>query len=592
MKKKLDELKKGPSSVRRDEHGARERAIAKMNWRCIGPANMSGRVTALTVVESDPATYYVATASGGLLKTTNNGTTFTFAFDKEATVSIGDVAVAASDPNVVYVGTGENNPRNSVSYGDGIYKSTDAGKTWKNMGLKQSYSIGKIAIHPKDPNTVYVAALGRGDGPNEERGVFKTEDGGKTWTKVLFVDDKTGAITLQMDPFDPEVVLAGLWERKRDEFDGFYGTGDKWPGPDQYGPVVAHGPGGGLFKTSDGGKTWKKLTGENAAPGLPTVKTGRIGLDYSRKTKGLVYAIIDTENIGKGRPALTVYLGVSGDDENGGAHFTAVVDDGPAAKAGFKSNDTITAADGKKIASYDALLDFLVTKKPGDTVTFTVVRVKEKKKEDKKDEKETLTIEMKLSPRPAAPEPKGKGGQQSLSPGGIILSLVNPDEPVKVAEVPKGGAAEKAGVKAGMLITAVEGKDVNNWRDFRTELRVSPKLDNPRKAGDKVKITLKEGDKKPFDAVLPLEMAEVRTPVAAQAASALTNRPFLINVTVGGQQVNAQNNQGKDGFQTGGVYVSKDSGDTWVRQQPQPTAVLLLRCARRSEQRQHYLCVG
>ncbi len=570
LKKKLDELRKGKS-----EPPARntvpESAIAKMTWRCIGPANMGGRITALAVVESDPTTYYVATASGGLLKTTNNGTTFSFVFEKEATVSIGDVAVAPSDPNVVYIGTGENNPRNSASYGDGVYKSTDAGKTWKNVGLKKSFSIGKIVVHPKDPNTVYVAALGRLWGLNEERGVFKSIDGGATWDKVLYVDNKTGAIELRMDPFDPNVVLAGLWERRRDEYDGFFGT--SWPGPDQYGPVVAHGPGGGLFKTADGGKTWKKLTGEKGAAGLPTVKTGRIGLDYSRKTKGLVYAVIDTEDIGKGRPALTVYLGVSGENDKGGGKLTAVLDDGPAAKAGLKSGDLVTAVDGKTITSYDDLLDIMVTKKPDDVVKLTVVRVKVKKKDDKKDEKkeekkdekETLTIEMKLAPRPAEPPPKGKGGQQALSPGGIVVSVAGFEDPAKVAEVPKGGAAEKAGVKAGMTIVGVEGKDVNTFRDFRTELRVSPKLDNPRKAGDKVKITFKEGDKKPFDVVLPLETAEMRITGGGKAPNPFANRPFLNPGPVGGQQANVQNNQGKDGFQTGGVYVSKDNGDTWAR---------------------------
>ena len=571
LKTKLDALKKGKSEPAAP-NTVPDSAVAKMNWRCIGPANMGGRVTALAVVESDPSTYYIATASGGLLKTVNNGTTFTFAFEKEATVSIGDVAVAPSDPNVVYVGTGENNPRNSASYGDGVYKSTDAGKTWQNVGLKKSFSIGKIVIHPKDPNTVYVAAMGRVWGPGEERGVFKTGDGGKTWKKVLYVDDRTGAIELRMDPFDPNVVLAGLWERKRDEFDGFFGT--VWPGPDQYGPVVAHGPGGGLFKTADGGTTWKKLTGEKGATGLPTVKTGRIGLDYSRKTKGLVYAMIDTENIGKGRPVLAVYLGVAGDGEKDGAKLNTILDDGPAAKAGLKAGDLVTAVDGKTITSYDDLLDLMVGKKPDDVVKLTVVRAKEKKKDDKKedkkddkkDEKETLTVEMKLVPRPADPPPKGKGGAATLSPGGIVMAVTRFDEPVKVAEVPKGGAAEKAGVKTGMTVVGVEGKEVNSFRDYLTELRVSLKLDNPRKAGDKVNVTFQEGDKKAFDAELPLETAETRFPAAGgKGPNPLAARPFLIDRTVGGQQVNAQNNQGKDGVQTGGVYVSKDNGDTWTR---------------------------
>src|SRR5207247_1812251 len=154
-----------------------------MTWRSIGPANMGGRITALAVFEADPSTYYVATASGGLLKTTNNGTTFQHQFDHEATVSIGDVCVAPSNRDIVWVGTGENNPRNSVSFGDGVYKSIDGGKTWQNMGLKKSFQIGRIAIHPKNPDIVYVGALGRLYGPNEERGLVKTSDGGQTWQK-------------------------------------------------------------------------------------------------------------------------------------------------------------------------------------------------------------------------------------------------------------------------------------------------------------------------------------------------------------------------------------------------------------------------
>src|SRR5262249_28263054 len=156
-------------------------------------------------------------------KTTNHGTTFEHLFDHEATVSIGDVAVSQSDPKIVWVGTGENNPRNSVSYGDGVYKSVDGGKTWKNMGLKQSFQIGKIVIHPTKPDIVDVGALGRLYGPNEERGLFKTEDGGKTWQKILYVDDKTGVIDFRLDPFDANNLLVGMWERKRDGFDTTYG---------------------------------------------------------------------------------------------------------------------------------------------------------------------------------------------------------------------------------------------------------------------------------------------------------------------------------------------------------------------------------
>ncbi|MBI2950295.1 MAG: hypothetical protein HYY23_21900, partial [Verrucomicrobia bacterium] len=178
--------------------------LRALTWRSIGPANMSGRSVDLAVVESDPCTYWVATASGGLVKTTNNGVTFVHQFDREATVSIGAICVAPSDANVVWVGTGENNPRNSVSYGDGVYKSTDGGKTWKNMGLKKSFQIGRIVIHPKDPNVVYVGALGRLYGPNEERGLFKTTNGGESWEKVLYVDDKTGVIDMRMHPADPD----------------------------------------------------------------------------------------------------------------------------------------------------------------------------------------------------------------------------------------------------------------------------------------------------------------------------------------------------------------------------------------------------
>ena len=181
-----------------------------IRWRGIGPANMGGRITDLAINEEDPSTWWAATGGGGLIKTTNNGISFQHQFDKETTVSIGAVAVSKSDPKIVWVGTGENNPRNSVSYGDGVYKSTDGGKSWKNMGLKKSFQIGEVVIHPTDPNTVYVGALGRLYGSNEERGLFKTTDGGVTWERCFYIDDRTGIIDLQLHPKLPSVPVRCL----------------------------------------------------------------------------------------------------------------------------------------------------------------------------------------------------------------------------------------------------------------------------------------------------------------------------------------------------------------------------------------------
>ncbi len=487
LQKKLEELRKKPVT----SPNWLEQAIAKMTWRCIGPANMAGRITAIAVVESDPSTYYVATASGGLVKTVNNGVTFTHLFDKEGVVSIGDVAVAPSNPNIVWVGTGEANPRNSVSYGNGVYKSTDGGKTWQHMGLKQSFQIGKILIHPKNPDIVYVGALGRLYGPNPERGLFKTTDGGKTWEKILYVDDKTGVIDMAMDPFDPNTLIVAMWERRRDGFDGFFGPASTWPTTDQYGPVVTHGPGGGLFKTTDGGKTWKKLNDPAKPNGLPTVKTGRIGLDYSRKTKGLIYAIIDTENVGKGRSPLSAYMGISSDTAEGGGVKIDDVGDGPVAKAGGKSGDIITALDSKPIADYDAMIDYLSTKKPGDKVELTVRR-------GKQEVKYTVT----LGRRPDAPPP-------SL---GITLGRPGPTPGVPVETVTPDGPAAKAGLQSGDVITQLAGKAVADQKSLRAILQEF-------NTGDKITVTY-ERDKQTRQTTL------VRAPPAAAAA-----RPFLLSQT-------------------------------------------------------------
>lgn len=241
-------------------------------WRSIGPANMGGRIDDIAVVESDPSTYYVGFATGGVWKTINNGTTFTPMFDTYPVSSVGDITVAPSNPGIVYVGSGEPNNRQSSSFGDGVYKSTDAGKTWTNVGLKDTQSIGRIVIHPTKPDIAYVAAVGHLFGPNKERGLFKTTDGGKTWTNTNFIDEDTGFIDVAMDPKSPETLYAASYQRRRTPH-GFNGGG----------------PGGGLWKTTNGGRTWTRLQGS----GLPEGILGRIGLDICRTKPNVVYAQIE-----------------------------------------------------------------------------------------------------------------------------------------------------------------------------------------------------------------------------------------------------------------------------------------------------------
>lgn len=374
LTKKLEELRKESAPTPKQEEGLPANWVSGLKWRCIGPASMGGRIVALAVYEADPSTYWIATASGGLLKTTNNGTTFEHQFDREASVSLGDVCVAPSDPKIVWVGTGENNPRNSVSCGDGVYKSSDGGKSWKNMGLKKSFQIGRIAIHPKNPDIVYVGALGRLYGPSQERGLFKTTDGGKTWEKILFIDDKTGIIDVQMHPSDPETLLVAAWERQRDGFDSHRGEPPLEDGYDAYDPIKKWGPGSGIYKTTNGGKTFAKLT-----KGLPTVPLGRIGLDYYRKDPKVVYAIIDSQKIGMGTPPTSAYMGIQGEDVPGGAKLVQISRNSPATKAGLQPDDIIKAIDKKEIASYAKLTESLQNRKVGDKLTLTVLRGQETK---------------------------------------------------------------------------------------------------------------------------------------------------------------------------------------------------------------------
>jgi photosystem II stability/assembly factor-like uncharacterized protein len=248
-----------------------ESILDGVGLRCIGPANMGGRIDDVAVVESNPKVVYVGTASGGIWKTVNNGVTWRPVFDDQETSTIGDVAVAQSHPDIVWVGTGEPNNRQSSSWGNGVYKSTDGGRTWKNLGLRDSHHIGRIVIHPWNPDIVYVAALGHLWGPNKERGLFKTADGGKTWVNTKFIDENTGFVDVVMDPENPDTLYAAAYQRRRRGW-GFNGGG----------------PQSGIYKTTDGGATWERL-----AMGLPSGITGRIGLDVYRKDPHVVYAIVE-----------------------------------------------------------------------------------------------------------------------------------------------------------------------------------------------------------------------------------------------------------------------------------------------------------
>jgi Neuraminidase (sialidase) len=189
--------------------------LKNLEFRSIGPANMGGRIDDIAVVENNPSTFYVGAATGGLWKTTNNGTTFEPIFDAQSSTSIGDIAIAPSDASIIWVGSGEPNNRQSSSWGDGVYRSLDAGKTWTNMGLRDTKHIARVVIDSRDPSIVYVAALGHLWGPNKERGVFKTTDAGKTWTNVLFINEDTGVTDLAIDPESPLTLYAAAYQRRR-----------------------------------------------------------------------------------------------------------------------------------------------------------------------------------------------------------------------------------------------------------------------------------------------------------------------------------------------------------------------------------------
>jgi photosystem II stability/assembly factor-like uncharacterized protein len=493
------------------------------DWRSIGPANMGGRITSLAVFDADPTCYYAGTASGGLLKTANNGSTFAHQFDKENSVSLGAVAVAPSNRDIVWAGSGEANPRNSVSYGDGVYKSADGGKTWKNMGLKHSFQIGKIVIHPHNPDIVYVGALGRLYGPNEERGLFKTTDGGITWQRTWHLDDKTGVMDIVMHPANPEVLLLAAWERQRDEFDTFLGDAKAPPAADVYAPAKTHGPGSGLYKSSDGGKTWKKLT-----QGLPNANLGRIGLDWSRKNPNLVFAIIDSEKAGAGMAPPKAYLGAVVENSPQGVRIKNLPPKSPAEKAKLAKGDVLLSINGKEFKKIPDYLMTLQPLNPGDKIQLVYQRG------DKK-----VSAEITLADWPGEDKKKPKGGS-------LGIQIEESEDGLVLVELVDKAAADKAGLKVGDVLLALEGIKISSTQTMFKTLA-------GKKIGDKVKLEFQRGqEKKTIE--IALEPPTLGSP----------GRPFSGGF-LGGQRANMQDWQGPDGDHTGGVYKSMDGGDTWTR---------------------------
>ncbi len=272
----------------------------QLEYRQIGP--LGNRVSAVIGVPGERNTYYIGAASGGVWKTTDGGVSWAPVFDDQEAQSIGSLAVSASDPNVVWAGTGEAHIRSNISIGDGVYKSTDGGKTWRNMGLEKTGRISRLAIHPSNPDLVYAAALGHAYGPQQERGVYRTRDGGRTWDRVLFTNPDSGASDIVIDPNNPRILYAGMWQMVI------------WTWGRQSG-----GPGSGLYKSMDGGDTWKKLEGN----GLPEETWGKVALSMSADSSNRVYALIETNSHRDFEP-LTDHQGVLWRTDDAGENWRMI----------------------------------------------------------------------------------------------------------------------------------------------------------------------------------------------------------------------------------------------------------------------------
>ena len=315
----------------RQNEPLRSADLAGLRLRNIGPATMSGRVVDMDVVESDPQVMYVASATGGIFRTRDSGVTWEPVFEREPVHSVGDIAIFQPNPDIIWVGTGERANRQSVSWGDGIYKSTDAGKTWTNVGLKTSRHIGRIVLHPTNPDVAYAAAQGSVWGPGGDRGLYRTLDGGRTWTRTLHVDEDTGVTDVAMDWRDPGILYAASYQRRRSAF-GFNGGG----------------PGSALWKSIDAGATWTKLTGN----GLPDGEYGRIGIAVYRKDPNILYVSIEQ---GTRYNASTAYINRKGGlyrSNDRGANWRFVSDWNP--RPMYASQPTIDPNDDRRIYMLNA----------------------------------------------------------------------------------------------------------------------------------------------------------------------------------------------------------------------------------------------
>ena len=289
-------------------NASKDPLLAGLRFRSIGPASMGGRIDDLAISETDPSIMYVGYATGGLFKSDNAGTTFTPIFETYGTASIGDLALHPTNPDVLYVATGEANNRQTSSFGDGIYKTTDGGKTFTHIGLRETQTIARIVIDAKNPETVYVAALGALFGPNKERGIYKTTDGGKTWNNVKFIDEHTGFTDLAIDPANSNILYAASYQRRR--------SGCCFNGG---------GPGSAIWKTTDAGKSWTKLTGN----GLPPGTYGRIALDVSRSNPNVVYMQIEAGEENQPMPQRGAGRGGGGGGGGGGGQYDWCNNAGP-----------------------------------------------------------------------------------------------------------------------------------------------------------------------------------------------------------------------------------------------------------------------